>query len=84
MVIRRVCGIIVTVYLALILVVPSRLTWKMASIFLVGVWARRFVVSAVADHACLSTSVCVIVAKLAKSRVQAATRSNERMPTMFE
>ena len=45
--------------------------------------ARRFVVSAVADHACLSASVCVIVAKLAEFRVQAATRSNERMPTML-
>ena len=84
MVIRCVCGIVVTVYLALILVVPSRLTRKMARIFLVVVRARRFVVSAVADHACLSTSVCVIVAKLAKFRVQAATRSNERMPTMLE
>ena len=49
--------------------------------FSLVVRARRFVVSAVADHACLSTSVCVIVAKLAKFRVQAATRSNERMPT---
>lgn len=56
----------------------------MATIFLVVVWARGFVVSAVADHACLSTSVCVIVAKLAKFRVQAATRSNIRMPTMLE
>ena len=55
----------------------------MAAIFLVVVRARRLV-SAVADHACLSTSVCVIVAKLAKFRVQAATRSNERMPTMLE
>ena len=52
--------------------------------FLVVVRAKRFVVSAVADHACLSTSVCVIVANLAKFRVQAVTRSNERMPTMLE
>ena len=56
----------------------------MATIFLVVVGARRFVASAVANHACLSTSVCVIVAKLAKFRVQAVTRSNERMPTMLE
>ena len=56
----------------------------MATIFLVVVRARRFVVSAVADYVCLSTSVCVIVAKLAKFRVQAATRSNERTPTMLE
>ena len=54
----------------------------MATIFLVVVRATRFVVSAVADHACWSTSVCVIVAKLAKFRVQEATGSNERMPTM--
>ena len=33
---------------------------------------------------CLSTSVCVIVAKLAKFRVQTATGSNEKMPTMLE
>ena len=46
--------------------------------------AIRFIVSVVAYHACLSTWVCVIVAKLAKSRVQAATRSNGRMPTMLE
>ena len=38
----------------------------------------------VADQACLSTSVCVIVAKLAKFRVQAATCINERMPAMLE
>ena len=55
----------------------------MATIFLV-VRAIRFIVSAVADYACLSTSVCVIVAKLAKFRVQAATRINERMPTLRE
>ena len=49
-------------------------------IFVVVVRSRRFAVLVVADHACLPSSVCVIVAKLAKSRVQAATRSNERMP----
>ena len=54
----------------------------MATIFLVR--AVRFIVSAVADRACLSTSMCVIVAKLVKFRVQAATRINERMPTMLE
>ena len=84
MVIRRVCCIFFTVYLALIMVVPSRLTWKMATISLVVVRARRLVVSAVADHACLSTSICDIVPKLAKFRVQAATRRNEKMPTMLE
>ena len=56
----------------------------MSTIFIVVVWARRFVVSAVADHACLLTSIFVIDAKLAKFRVQAATRSNEIMPTMLE
>ena len=56
----------------------------MATIFRVVVRARRFLVSAVADHACLPTSVCVIVAKLIKFRIQAATRSNERMPTTLE
>ena len=55
----------------------------MATIFFVF-RAIRFIISAVADHACLLTSVCVIVAKLAKFRVQAATHSNERMPTMLE
>ena len=45
---------------------------KIATIFLVVVRARRFIVSAVADHACLSTSVCVIVAKMTNFRVQAA------------
>ena len=40
MVIRRLCVIVVTVYLALILVVPSRLTRMMAANFLVVVRAR--------------------------------------------
>ena len=40
MVIRRVGVIVVTVYLALILVVPSRLTRMMATNFLVVVRAR--------------------------------------------
>ena len=48
------------------------------------VGAKIFAVSAVSDHACLPTSVCVIVAQLAKFRVQSATRNNERMPTMLE
>ena len=61
MVIRRVCGIVVTVYMALIR--------NDGDDFLVVVRARRFVVSAVADHACVSTSASVIVAKLAKFRV---------------
>ena len=55
-----------------------------ATIVLVVIRARRFAVSAVADHACLPSSVCVIVAKLTKFRVQTATRSNARMPTMLE
>ena len=84
MVILRVCAIVVPVFLALILVVPSRFTRMMATIFLVVVRATRFVVSAVADYACLSTSVCVIVAKLAKFRVHTVARINERMPTMLE
>ena len=56
----------------------------MATIFLVVVRGRRFVVSAIVDHACLSTSVCVIVAKLDKFTVQAATRSKKKMPTLLE
>ena len=84
MVIRRVYSIVATGYLALILVVPSRLTRTMATIILVVFRARKIVFSAVADHACLSTSMCVIVAKLAKVRFQAVTRSNEKMPTMLE
>ena len=52
--------------------------------FSCGVRARRFVVFAVADHACFSTSLWVIVAKLAKFRVQADIRSNKRTPDMLE
>ena len=36
MVIRRVCGVVVGVYLALILVIPSRLTYIMATNFFCG------------------------------------------------
>ena len=32
----------------------------------------------------MSASVCVIIAKLAKFRIQTAARINERMPTMLE
>ena len=42
MVTRRVCVTVVTAYLALILVIPSRLTWKMATIFLVVVRVREY------------------------------------------
>ena len=56
----------------------------MVTIFLVAVRVRRFAVSAVADHACLPPSVCVIVVKFVKFRVQTAARINERMPTMLE
>ena len=52
--------------------------------FLVVVRARRFAVSTVADYACLPTSVCVIVAKSAKFRVQTAARINERISTILE
>ena len=45
---------------------------------------KRYRLSGRADHAYLSTSVCVILAKLSKFRVQAATRSDEKMPTMLE
>ena len=53
----------------------------MATIFRVVVRARRFAASAVADHACLPTSVCVIIAKF---RVQTAARINKIMPVMLE
>ena len=82
MVIRRVCGIVVTVYVAMILVVPSRLILMLATVFLAVVRVRRFAVHAVADHARLLTPVCTIAAKLAKFRDPAAARINERMPTM--
>ena len=68
MVIRHVCVVVVTVYLALNLVVLSRLTRKMATFFLAVVRARRFAVSAVAGHESLPTFVCVIVAELVKFR----------------
>ena len=48
------------------------------------VQAKRFAVSVVAGHACLPMSMCVIVAKLAKIRVQAAARSIERLPITHE
>ena len=76
MVIQRVYGIVVTLYLALIV--------KDGDDFSCGCSGEKIVVSAVADHACVATSVCVIVAKLAKFRVQAATRSNEGMRTMHD
>ena len=56
----------------------------MATTFLVVVRARRLAVSAVVGHAYLPTSVCVIVAKLTKFRVQTAGCITERMPTMLE
>ena len=70
--------------MGLILVVPSRSTSMMATIFLVVVRARRFSVPAVVDHACMPTLVCVIVAKLATFWVQSAARINGRMRTILE
>ena len=43
-----------------------------------------FAVSAVENHACLPTSACVIVAKLANCRVQTPAGINERISTMLE
>ena len=74
----------VTVYLALLLVVPSRLTSTMVTNFLVVVHARRFAVAALVNHACLPSSVRVMVTKLAKFRIQAAARINEWVPTIPE
>ena len=56
----------------------------MATIFLEVVRARRFAVSAVADHACLPTTVCTVVAMLVRFRIQKDTRIIERMRTMLE
>ena len=75
---------VVTVYLALFLVVPSRLTWTMATRFLMVVRARRFAVAAVTSHACLPSSVSVIVTKLAEFRVQTASRINDWVPVISE
>ena len=80
--IRRVRGIVLTVYLALILVAPSELTLKIRTVILV-VRAITCIVHAVADRACSSMSLCVIVVRLGKVRVKTATRSNERIPTMI-
>ena len=73
-----------TVYLTLFLVVPSRLTRAMATIFLIVVDVRRFAVAAVASHVFLPPSVSVIVTKVAEFRVQAAARINEWVPTISE
>ena len=80
MVVRRVMvtGVTaVTVYLVLVLVVPSRLTRTIATVFL-GVRAIRPTVAAVASHTRLPPSVSVIVTKLAEFLDQTATRVNER------
>ena len=45
--------------------------------------ARRFTVAAIASHACLPSSVSIIVAKLTEFRVQTASRINEWVPTIF-
>ena len=56
----------------------------MATIFVVAVRARSVSVSAIADHACLTTSVCVIVTRSAKFKVQTAARINVWTPTVLE
>ena len=56
----------------------------MAAVFLLVVRARRFAVAVVANHACLPSSVSVIVTKLTVFRVQTAARINEWVPTLFE
>ena len=74
----------VTVYLVLVLVVPSRLTSTMVTNFLVVVRARRFAVAALVNHACLPSSVSVIVTKLTEFKVQTAAPINEWVPTIYE
>ena len=77
MVVRRVCVTVVTVYLAVILVIPSQLTCMMATIVRVGFRARTFAVAAIVGYMCLLTPVRVIVANLAKLRIQTAACMNE-------
>ena len=56
----------------------------MATIFLVVVRASRFAVAVVASHACLPSSVSVIVTKLTEFKVQTAAPINEWVPTIYE
>ena len=46
--------------------------------------ASRFAVAVVASHACLPSSVSVIVTKLTEFKVQTAAPINEWVPTIYE
>ena len=81
MVARRVWIIAVTVYLSLVLVVPSRVNGTIATIF---VWVRARLAAAVAGHTCLPSPVCVIVVKLSEFRVQTATRVDKGVSAISE
>ena len=75
MVIRRVCGIVVTVYLALVLKDGDDLSCGCSGEKICRLGGSR---------PCLCVNVGVRHRRMAKFRVQAATRSNERMPTMLD
>ena len=81
MVARRVWIIAVTVYLSLVLVIPSRVNGTIATIF---IWVRARVAASVAGHTCLPSSVCVIVVKLSEFRVQTATRVDKGVSAISE
>ena len=46
--------------------------------------AKTIVATAVPDHACLQMSICVIVAKLSKFRVQTTARISVKMTSKLE
>ena len=79
MVVRRVLVIAETVHLSLVLVVPSRVNWTIATIF---IWVRARVAAAVAGHTCLPSSV--IVVKLSEFRVQTSTRIDKGVSAVPE
>ena len=74
----------VTVYLVLILMVPSQKTRTLEMISLVVVCARSLAVAAVASHTCLPPSLSAIVTKSGEFLVQAAARVNAWMPTLWK
>ena len=84
MVVRRVLvtGVTaVTVYLSLVLVVPSRVNSTIATIL---IWVRARLAAAVTGHTCLPSPVCVIVVKLSEFRVKTATCIDKEVSAVSE
>ena len=84
MVARRVCVTRVTaaaVYLPLVLVVPSRVNWSIATIF---IRVRARFAAAVGSHTCLPPPVSVIIVKLSEFRVQTTPRVDKGVSAVPE